>query len=90
MVKYYEARGLLPNPVYVFALPTHVTTLLNTGLFITRYYNTNSTVYTRLSVNRNMVKHYEALGILTTAVYVFTLKTHVTALLSTGLFITRY
>ena len=50
-----------------------------------------SAVYTRLSVNRDMVKHFEALGPLTTPVYVFALPTHVTAsLLSTGLFITRY
>ena len=49
-----------------------------------------SAVYTCLSVNRDMVKHYEALGLLTTPVYVFVLPTHVTALLSTGLFITRY
>ena len=48
-------------------------------------------IYTRLSVNRDMVKHYEALRLLTTPVYVFALPTHVTAsLLSTGLFITRY
>ena len=30
------------------------------------YYNTTSAVYTRLSVNWDMVKHYEALGLLTT------------------------
>ena len=55
------------------------------------YYNTTSAVYTRLSVNRDMIKHYEALCLLTTPVYVFALPTHVTAsLLSTGLFITRY
>ena len=53
-------------------------------------YNTTSAVYTRLSINRYMIKHYEALGLLTTPVYVFSLPTHITALLSTGLFITRY
>ena len=54
-------------------------------------YNMTSAVYTCLSVNRDMVKHYEALGLLTTPVYVFALPTHVTdTLLSTGLFITRY
>ena len=37
MVKNYEALGLLTIPVYVFALPTHVTALLSTGLFITCY-----------------------------------------------------
>ena len=42
-------------------------------------YNTTSSVYTRLSVNRDMVKHYEALGLLTTPVYVFALPTHVKA-----------
>ena len=35
-----------------------------------------------------MVKNYEALGLLTTPVYVFTLPTHITAVLSAGLFIT--
>ena len=55
------------------------------------HYNTTSAVYARLSVNRDMVKHYEALGLLTTPVYIFALLTHDTAsLLSTGLFITRY
>ena len=50
-----------------------------------------SAVYTRLSVNQDMVKHYKALGLLTTLVNVFALATHVTnPLLSTGLFITRY
>ena len=44
-------------------------------------YNTTSAVYTRLLVNRDMVKHYEALGLLITTVYVFVLPTHVTALL---------
>ena len=53
---------------------------------IIHYYNTTSAVYALLSVNRDMVKHFEALGLLTTAVYVFALPTHV----STGLFITRY
>ena len=49
------------------------------------YYNTTGAVYTRLSVNRDMVKHYEALDLLTTPVYVFALPTHVTAsLLCTG------
>ena len=58
---------------------------------IKAYYNTTSAVYARLSVNRDMVKHYEGLSLLTTPVYVFALVTHVTAsLLSTGLFITRY
>ena len=58
---------------------------------IMKNYNTTSAVYTRLLVNRDMVKHYKALGLLTTFVYVFALPTHVTAsLLSTGLFITRY
>ena len=38
-----------------------------------------SAVYTRLSVNRDMVKHLEAPGLLTTPVYVFALPTHVTA-----------
>ena len=58
---------------------------------LTAHYNTISAVYTRLSVNRDIVKHYEALGLLTIPVYVFALPTHVTAsLLSTGLFITRY
>ena len=47
-------------------------------------------VYTRLTVNQDIGKHYEALGLLTTPVYVFALPTHVTALLSTELFITRY
>ena len=32
------------------------------------YYNTTSAVYARLSVNRDMVKHFEALGLLTTPV----------------------
>ena len=55
------------------------------------YYYTTSTIYTRLSVNQDMVKHYEALDLLTTPVYIFALPTHVTAsLLSTGLLITRY
>ena len=49
-----------------------------------------SAVYIRLSVNQDMVKHYEALGQLTTPIYVFALPTHVTALLSTGLFTTIY
>ena len=50
-----------------------------------------SAVNTRLSVNWDMVKHYVALGLLTTLVYVFALPAHVTAsLLSTGLYITRY
>ena len=54
------------------------------------YYAT-SAVYTRLSVSWDMVKHFEALGLLTTPVYAFALPTHVTAsLLSTWLFITRY
>ena len=35
---------------------------------ITAYYNTTSAVYARLSVNRDMVKHFEALGLLTTPV----------------------
>ena len=56
-------------------------------IIITRLF---SAVNTRLSVNRDMVKYYEAYGLLTTPVYVFALSTHVTALLGTGLFITRY
>ena len=32
------------------------------------YYNTTSAVYARLSVNRDMVKRFEALGLLTTPV----------------------
>ena len=32
------------------------------------HYNTTSAVYARLSVNRDMVKHFEALGLLTTPV----------------------
>ena len=32
------------------------------------YYNTTSAVYARLSVNRDMVKYFEALGLLTTPV----------------------
>ena len=55
-----------------------------------QYYNTTSAVYIRLYVNRYMVKHYEALGLLTTPVYFFALPTHVTTLISTGLFIIRY
>ena len=35
---------------------------------ITNNYNTTSAVYARLSVNRDMVKHFEALGLLTTPV----------------------
>ena len=31
-------------------------------------YNTTSAVYARLSVNRDMVKHFEAFGLLTTPV----------------------
>ena len=54
-------------------------------------YNTTSAVYARLLVNRDMVKHYEALRLLTTPVYVSALPTHVTASsLSTGLFLSRY
>ena len=34
----------------------------------TIYYNTTSAVYALLSVNRDMVKHFEALGLLTTPV----------------------
>ena len=50
-------------------------------------YNTTSAVNARLLVNRDMVKHFEALGLLTTPVYVFALPTYVTAsLLGTGLF----
>ena len=52
---------------------------------------TTNAVYTRLSLNRDMVKHYEALGLLTTPIYVFALPTHViVSLFSTGLIITRY
>ena len=32
------------------------------------YYNTTNAVYARLSVNRDMVKHFEALGLFTTPV----------------------
>ena len=54
------------------------------------YFNTTSAVYPRLSVNRDMVKYFEALGLLTNSRYVYALPTHVTASsLSTGLFITR-
>ena len=33
-----------------------------------KYYNTTSAVNARLLVNRDMVKHFEALGLLTTSV----------------------
>ena len=63
--------------------------ILSTNALIINY-NTTRAVYKLLSVNRDMVKHYEALGLLITPVYVFALPTHVTAsFLSSGLFITR-
>ena len=37
-------------------------------IIITNYYNMTSAVYARLSVNWDMVKHFEALGLLTTSV----------------------
>ena len=64
--------------------------IYETSYVRSKYYNTISAVYTCLSVNRDIVKHYEALGLLTTPIYAFALPTHVTALLSTGLFMTRY
>ena len=61
------------------------------SLYFKDNYNTTSAINARLLANRDMVKHFETLGLLTTPVYVFALLTHVTAsLLSTGLFITRY
>ena len=64
--------------------------IMKSNATATEHYNTTSAVYTRLSVNRDMIKHYEALGLLTTPVCVFALPAHVTAFLSTGLFIIRY
>ena len=45
--------------------PKSASALYNTFIM---YYNTTSAVYARLSVNRDMVKHFEALGLLTTPV----------------------